>query len=399
LRDQVTTVLLDASGLLADAEHATGFTDWGGKATFEDSFRRLFASMVDSINKEARLTPSGVCGAERRLRAMAESRLRFVNDRQKWPAISNECILRPIFILGLPRSGSTFLHSLMAQDPANRHPRTWEMMLPSPPPALSSYDNDPRIEQAQALLRAMGLERPDVTALHPFGARQPEECHLLMELMGLGDNLPALWRIPSFNRVRATIDMCQGYWMHRMALQNLQYRYKCERWLLKNPGHIFYLDHLLAVYPDARIIQTHRDPARVLPSVTALLLAMRQANSDEPNSGEKIAMGNLKAFAGGLEKAIEFRRQAGMEQHFHDVHFRALIADPIGTVRQIYQRFGLTLEPPAVERMQAWLGSHDSHSGKTRYTLEQYGLDQSLINNSFGSYMAQYLIAPERKAR
>jgi hypothetical protein len=390
---------LDANRLLVDAERATGFSDWGGQATFEESFRHLFTAMADSLVNEARLTEAGLRGAELRLRAMATSRLQFVNDRQNFPAIADERIVRPIFILGLPRSGSTFLHSLMAQDPANRHPRTWEMLLPSPPPEPSSYENDKRIEQAQTLLRAMGLERPEVTALHPYGARQPEECHLLMELMGLGDNLPALWRMPSFNRVRATIDLRQGYRIHRMALQNLQYRYRCERWLLKNPGHIFYLDHLLAVYPDVQIIQTHRDPARVLPSITALLLAMRQANSDQPFSGAKVAMGNLKAFASGLEKAIEFRRQPGMEQHFHDVHFRSLIADPIGTVQQIYQRFNLTLEAPAVERMQRWLASDDSHSAKTRYTLEQYGLDQGLIDDNFGRYMAQYGVVPERGGR
>lgn len=387
---------LDANLLLADAERTTGLFDWGGDEAFEGSFRPLFAAMVDSLVNEARLTQAGLRGAELRLRAMAEMRLRFIGDRKRWPAIVSERIVKPIVILGLPRAGSTFLHSLMAQDPANRHPQTWEMLLPSPPPEPASYASDPRIQQAQRLLGAMGLERPEVTSLHPYGARQPEECHLLMELMALGDCLPALWRMPSFNRLRAGIDLREGYRLHRMALQNLQHRYRGERWVLKNPGHVFYLDHLLAVYPDAQIIQTHRDPAKVIPSVTAVLLAMRQANSDQDFSGEKIALGNLNAFASGLTQAMEFRLRPGMDEHFHDVHFRALIAEPIDTVREIYRRFGLHLTSDAVERMQRWLAADDSHSAKTRYTLAQYGLDEARIDDQFSRYMAHYGIAPER---
>ena len=125
-----------------------------------------------------------------------------------------------------------------------------------------------------------------------------------MELMGLGDNLPGLWRMPSFNKVRGTIDLRQGYCLHRMVLQNLQHRHRGERWVLKKPGHVFYLEHLLAVYPDACIVQTHRDPAKVIPSVTALLVAMRRANSDAPIDATRIAEGNLRAFAAGLDKAL-----------------------------------------------------------------------------------------------
>lgn len=387
---------LNAEHMLADAEQATGLNDWGGAAYFEDSFRALYTAMVDSLQNEAQLHAQGLRGAEMRLRLMAEARLRFIDDRTRWPAIADEAIDKPIFILGLPRAGSTFLHSLMAQDPANRNPLTWEMMLPSPPPEAATYADDPRIARCQAVLDAMGLARPEVVALHPFGARQPEECHLMMELMGFGDNLPGLWRMPGFNKVRAGRDLREGYRLHRMVLQNLQHRHRGSRWVLKNPGHVFYLDHLLAVYPDARIIQTHRDPAKVIPSVTALLAAMRRANSDAPIDEQRIAGGNLRAFAAGLDQAIEFRRRSGMEEHFHDVHFRELIADPMGTVRAIYRRFDLPLSADVVARMEKWLASDDSHSAKAKFTLAQFGLDESAIDQAFGHYMDHYGIARER---
>ncbi len=387
---------LNAQQLLADAEKSTGLSAWGGDPHFEDAFRRLFAAMVSALNNEAQLHEQGLRGASVRLQAMAEARLRFIADREHFPGIEHEAIVRPVFILGLPRAGSTFLHSLMSQDPANRSPRTWEMMFPSPPPEPETYESDPRIDRAQSILREMGLEQPSVTSLHPYGARQPEECHLLMELMGLGDNLPALWRMPSFNKVRAAIDLRLGYRLHRMALQNLQHRYRGERWVLKNPGHVFYLDHLLAVYPDACIIQTHRDPAKVIPSITALLVAMRRANSDAPIDGPRIAQVNLRAFAAGLDNAIGFRRQGGMEAHFHDVHFRELISNPMATVRKIYDRFALPLSDCALAAMEHWLATDDSHSAKAKFTPAQFGLDESQIDAAFGGYMSHYGIAPER---
>jgi hypothetical protein len=387
---------LNAQKLLAGAEQATGLADWGGDAYFEDAFRRLYEAMVSSLNDEANLHEQGIRGAQLRLQAMAEARLRFIADRRRWTAIELEPIVRPVFILGLPRAGSTFLHSLMSRDPANRNPQTWEMMFPSPPPQPESYENDPRIDRAQSILRAMGLEDPSVTSLHPFGARQPEECHLLMELMGLGDNLPGLWRMPSFNKVRNAIDLRLGYRLHRMALQNLQHRYRGERWVLKNPGHVFYLDHLLAVYPDACLVQTHRDPAKVIPSITALLVAMRRANSNAAIDAARIAEGNLRAFAAGLDKSIAFRRQPGMDAHFHDVHFRDLISDPIDTVRKIYARFALPLSDQAVEAMQHWLTADASHAAKAKFTLAQFGVSESRIDEAFAAYMTRYGIEFER---
>jgi hypothetical protein len=388
---------IDATRVLENAERATGLSDFGGDALFEPSFRSLFAAMAHSVSTEAQLTDVGLRGAELQMRVIAEARLRFVDDRKTLPEITTGDIVKPVIILGLPRAGSTFLHSMLAQDPANRHPRTWEMLMPSPPPEPATYNTDPRIKLADDLLAAIGVLNETVTSLHPFGAEHPEECHLLMELMCHGDRLPGVWRMPGFNRLRNGMDIREGYLTHRMALQNLQHRHRGERWVLKNPGHIFYLDHLLAVYPDAHIIQTHRDPAKVLPSVTALLTATRVANSDAPIDSDRIAMGNLKAFASGLDKAIEFRRQPGMQDHFHDVHFRALIADPMATVREIYRRFDMPLSEAAVERMEHWLATDDSHAVKARYTLEQYGLNEAQVHEAFATYMAHYDIAPERK--
>ena len=150
------------------------------------------------------------------------------------------------------------------------------------------------------------------------------------------------------------------------------------------------------MYPDARIIQTHRDPTAIIPSVTALLLAMRHAASDAEYSGEKIARGNLKAFAASLTAAIALRTKPEINAHFHDVHFRAMVADPIGTVRTIYQRFGMQLTQEAEQAMREWLSSDDSHAAKAKFTLSQFGLDVEQIDAAFGNYINHYAVTRER---
>jgi hypothetical protein len=386
--------------MLQEAQRATGLDDWGGEACFEAEFRRLFTTLVRSLRDEARLHGRGTAAAQKRLRELLGARLQFVADRKRWPGIAEEQIRRPIVIFGLPRAGSTFLHSLLAQDPANRAPQTWEMMFPSPPPEEASYDDaaEPRVKHAHETLELMGLLEPEIRALHPFGARQHEECHYLMELMTLGDNLTAGWRVPSFNRLRAEMDPMLAFRVHRMGLQTLQFRFRRERWVLKNPGYVFQLARLLATYPDALLVQTHRDPAKVIPSVAALVLAMRRAASTEVMPPEKCAMGNLTAFAQGLEQAIAFRGAAGKEEQFFDVHFTRLVRDPIGTVRELYRHFGIALGAQAESRMRAWLADPANRTPKGKHTLAQYGLDEAMIDRHFERYLQHYRVERERGA-
>ena len=389
---------MHAACMLAQAEAATGRADWGGEEYFESDFRRLFAALVQSLEDEAQLHDAGHAGARRRLEELLSARLQFIDDRKRWPQIAAERIEHPIVVFGLPRAGSTFLHALLAQDPANRSPQTWEMMFPSPPPEQARYgdDSDPRIARCDATLRAQGLMSPQLLALHPRGARQPEECHYLMEFTTLSDNLTAGWRVPGFNRLRSGIDAITAYRMHRMVLQNLQFRCRAERWVLKNPGHLFHLERLLAVYPDAMLVQTHRDPAKVIPSVAALVLGMRRAASDDPLPAEKFAMGNLLAFAQGLEQASQFRRRPGLRQRFFDVHFTDLIREPLATVRSLYRHFGLDLEAKAESRMQDWLHGSASQNRPGRHTLAQYGLDSAMVDRHYRAYLETFGVQLER---
>lgn len=387
---------MNAEALLRDAERATGLNDWGGEEYFDREFRELLAALAYSLDHEAGLSAQGYRGANMRLRVALESRLQFIRDRAQDPALKQIRIERPMFIFGLPRSGSTFLQALLAQDPAVHAPLTWEMVMPSPPPALADRANDPRIARVDEMYEAMGLYTPQILVLHPFGARQPEECHLMMEIMLLGDSLPGSWKVPTFNKKRNEIGVGLGYRAHRMVLQNLHSTWQGTRVVLKNPGHLFYLRQLLEVYPDALLVQTHRDPAKVIPSVAALLGEMRKGASGEDPRLEKIALGNLRAFAAGVTDAQQFRNQSGREQQFFDVHFRTMIADPIGTVAGIYAHYDTVLTDAARAAMQRWLDDPASHAPKGKHALADYGLDAAAIDTAFGDYMAHYGVARER---
>jgi hypothetical protein len=387
---------MNVEQMLADAERGTGLTDWGDERFYADDFRRLLDAMVYSLDHESALTEQGRRGADLRLAALLEARLQFIDDRKRWPEITREPVRKPLFIVGLPRSGSTFLHTLMSQDPANRVPLTWEMILPSPPPAPENRAADARIARVESILKAMSLQTPEILALHPFGARLPEEDHLMTEIGLLGDNLPATWRMPAYNKQRTATGPAVMFALHRMVLQNLQHRIRGERVLLKNPGHIFNLGPLFAEYPDAQIVQTHRDPAKVIPSVAALVVMMRANSSDNRPPIDKVALGNLRAFAEGLNKAIPFRQQPGMTQRFCDVHFRDLVTDPIRTVEKVYAYFGMPLTSEARGAMERWLADPASHTPKGRHVLQHYGLDEKAIDDAFGDYMAYYGIKRER---
>lgn len=394
---EISPTLPSADTMLADAESATGLSDWGGRDLFELEFRSLFTAMRDSIVADAHLTPRGLEGAEMRLRDMAETRLRIVHDRRQRPEIARQRIVSPIIILGLPRAGSTFLHNLLAQDPANRAPLSWEMLFPSPPPAAEQ--NDPRIARAQRLLEGNGNAAPDMVDFHAGGADLPEECNFLMEGVAWSDNLSGVWKLSSYNRLRAGMDPRIAYETHRFLLQAIQSTMPDRRMLLKNPGHIFHVETLLATYPDALLVQTHRDPAKVMPSVTATIATMRSYNSDLSTDEKSIARGNNRAYATGLAKVMELRAtRPEIDQRFHDVHFRQLIRAPIETARAIYGHFGLPLSDEAIDAMENWLKSADEHQAKRKFKLADFDLDEAGIESAFAGYIDHYGIERERPA-
>ena len=384
-----------ADDLMREAERRTGLSDWGW---FD--IRTPLDVLVRSVTEEANLNAFGERACAARLGFVLASRLRMIEYRKRAPAIAAETIRRPVVIPGLPRSGTTTLLQLLAQDPANRSALTWEIHAPSPPPERATYETDPRIGEVQALYQEIGLTRPELMAMHPFGAQVAEECIFICEHAMTYTPYGAMWHAPTYGAYGATANYAAVFQVHKEVLQHLQYRFPAERWVLKAPSHMFHLPDIVGAYPDAVFIQTHRDLGRIIPSLAKLFGALRRLYSDDPDVADVAAAARLQlaTWEAGLQAMAEFRARPGMEGRFVDVHYQALLETPIQAIETIYERLGLDLSGAAADRMRTWLaGNVQGRHGAHAYSLADCGLTEADIERHFGAYMDSFGVAREAR--
>jgi cytochrome c5 len=388
---------LDEASLLGEARRNTGLSDLG-----EGPFLEPLRLLIDSLEQEARLTWLGRSIARRELVRVIGNRLRLVEDRRAHPEIAAETIRRPLFVVGLPRTGSTILHDLLAQDPANRVPLTWECMWPSPPPERDRYETDPRIAECDAQFPGVDKLIPGFKAMHPMGARLAQECVALFQHSLATPIFHNEYRVPRYEDWVDSCDWGPHYEFHRRQLQHLQWRCPGERWVLKSGVHMWGLEHMLATYPDARVIQTHRDPVKVATSFASLATLVRSMGSSGVNAAE-VAADWAPRLAKALHHAIDVRDGSDHpEARFHDLQFRAFVKDPFAAVEGIYADFELELSGEAADRMRAFIaanpqGKHGVHS----YRASEYGLDPGVERQRFARYIERFgiEIEPEGAAR
>jgi hypothetical protein len=384
-------IRLAPEALLSAAQRRTGLTDFG--APF---FRRGLERLVESLEREASLTPLGRVIARRDALRLLENRLLIHDVLRKNPEIERAPIERPLFVVGLPRTGTTILHELLAQDPESRVPMTWEVMHPFPPPERASFETDPRIAEVERHFSGIDRLLPDFKRMHPMGARLPQECVALTALEFATMIHHTTHRVPSYQAWLEGIDHRPVYASHRRQLQYLQWRCPAPRWVLKSPGHLWSLEALLAVYPDARFVFTHRDPLRVVASLVSLIATLRSLASDRIDPHE-IGADWTARLAAGLEGAMRARERAGLgPERVLDVQFRELIGNEIGTVRSIYANFGLALSAEAEARMRRFLAENprDKH-GAHRYGIGFAGLDAAAERRRYAAYQERYAIPSE----
>ena len=383
-------VSLDEADLLRAARRAAAAFDFG-----DDGFRAPLGVLLRALASEARLTGIGRIAARTDIVGLLTNRLRLEADRARHPAIAREEIRRPLFIVGLPRTGSTLLHQLLAQDPAARVARAWEVMAPSPPPERDRYDTDPRIARAARQLQWFDRLAPEFKKVHALGAELPLECIAIMGGSFVSSRFHTTYHVPSYQAWLAAADLRPAYEFHRRFLQHLQWRAPAGHWVLKAPAHVFAFEVLFATYPDALVVQTHRDPLTVLGSVASLTVILQRAFTDELDLAE-IGAEITRRWSDGLERAIEARRDPRVGDRFVDVRYEELLRDPMVSVRRIYERFGMTLPAEAEIRMREFLTRHpkDRH-GSHRYGLSTFGLDAPALARRFKSYYDRFGIEPE----
>jgi Sulfotransferase family len=385
-------IRLDEGALLDEAVRNTGLSDFGG-----DSFRRPLRIFLDSLAQEAQLNFVGRVLARSDILNLLENRLRMTETRQRNPEIDAVQVTRPIFITGLPRSGTSILHELLAQDPANRVPLAWEVRSPCPPPESATYETDPRIEQADLEIRFWNHVVPEYPTMHELGAKIPVECIMLTMHEFLSDQLSGTHQVPTYAAWLARTDMRPAYAYHRQMLQLLQWRAPRQRWVLKAPSHMATLDALLAVYPDARIIQTHRDPLKVMGSVASILYATAWVRSDGLDAEQVLQWFGGESCSFLLENAMRVRNSGIVDaQQFFDVRYQDLTQDPFGTIRGIYEHFGVPYSAEAEARMRAYLAAKpkDKH-GAHQYAFEDTGFDLETERRRFAAYQERYRVPSE----
>jgi hypothetical protein len=380
---------LDTDWFLEQAAAEAGLDDFGDLPFRAGIDALLWALQHESGNPPDRLTE---VAAKLVLPGLVK-RLRLVDDRKRYPQIASQEVRAPIVITGLPRTGSTHLQALLATRPGARSPLEWEMRLPSPPPAAATFRTDPRIALVQVAINA----RPNASALqaiHPYGAQRPEQCLGLIDWGFVNQTYLAYQRIPSYYEFYLGADQRLVYEHHKRFLQHLQ-AFAPGEWVLKWPKHVFGLDALLEVYPDARIVWTHRDPGKVIPSSVSFVGTLRSMNSPvfDPRrfGAEWTALEDM-----GLHRGLAARDRVG-DDRFLDVHYNDLTADPVAEVTRIYRHFGIPVDDETVDRVRGFQDEnpHGKH-GAHQYTPEQFGLDPERIQRRFALYTDRFGIEPDR---
>jgi hypothetical protein len=375
---------LDPETLVAAAKEAMGLSDFGG-----DSFREGLAVLVDSLEREARLHSAGREAARQHLGRLLASRLSVEDWHRRHPEIGAQPVQAPVFVIGLPRTGTTALANLLARDPDTRALRTWESISPTPPPEKATEHDDPRIAATQAGIDAMRALHPRYRAMYDADAADPTECQDLLGMEFRAQHFCGSYWVPSFGAWQRDCDMQAAYAWHRRSLQLLQWRCGPSRWLLKSPTHMLSLDALERIYPGARFIVTHRDPAKVLASLCSLI-AFFIGTTSEHVDRRGIAEQNLELWSEALERMIRFRARVG-EARFADLHFHEQVVDPVGAVERVYAKLGLPFTDAARASMQAWARAHPKgQHGEHRYALADWDLDPGAVRERYAFYLKHF---------
>jgi hypothetical protein len=389
IRTGLVSVELDPQSLIREARRRTGLEDLGDGFSSQGLERLLHA-----YESEARLHAIGRIAARRDIVSLLSNRMQVVEDARRHPGIAQQEIRHPVFIVGLPRTGTTFLHRLLAQDPAHRAPRTWEILRPDFPREETPRRRSARIARTDRELRQLDRLAPAFRRIHLVGADLPEECIAIMAHGFVSDRFPAMFRLPSYRAWLDRQDLRPAYEDHRRFLQHLQWRRGGRRWLLKAPAHLLALDDLLAVYPDAWIVQTHRDPVRVLASLASLIATLHGAFSDLVDPAE-IGRDVSARWAEALRRSIEVRAHA-REDRFVDVHYQQLLRDPMAVVRRLYERMGETLAPDVERSMQRFVAENrPNRFGRHRYRLSSFALDADTERRRFARYREHFRVVDE----
>jgi hypothetical protein len=375
---------MNADGLLAGAREQTGLSDFG-----DDSFREGLDRLVESMETEATLNELGQVALPFLVTRLLSTRLQVEDWYRRHPEIDDEPIEAPLIGLGLPRTGSTALSFLLAEDPAARSLRLWESNQPCPPPSTVEAP-DPRIAEAQAGLAVQEEMNPRLAAMVPAEATGPMECQELMALDFRAHYFPAFAHLPSYTEWLLDADLTSTYRYERRVLKLLQWGEPeilgtRRPWRLKCPSHLLWLDDLAEVFPEARFVMTHRDPTDVMVSVADVYREVGRQFSDGIDS-HYLGRLNVEQWTTAMERVLSFREAHG-DDRFYDIDFRAMQRDPVGEVRALYAWLGEPVTDAFATGMERWWHTNnDDRDENIHPDATEFGLDLEEVRTRFADY-------------
>lgn len=375
--------------LIANARRKTGLQDFG-----DEWFREPLSVLVESLNKEAQLTPLGKVIQKGRLEGALANRLRIEKICQQHPQIEEIELGNIIAIAGLQRTGTTTLHRLLAADTNMRALLSWEALNPAPLPKDTDEYAKARIGQAKIAEKGLAYLAPSFFAIHPVEHDAPEEDVLLLDLSFMSQAPEATMHVPSYAAWLETQDNTPAYQYLRKLMQVLLWQRPAKNWVLKTPHHMEYLDTLLDVFPEVKIVQTHRDPQKTMGSFCSMVAHGRGVFSDHVDAKET-ASHWVRKVRRMIEKSMEVRKQRGEEQ-FLDVSYYDLLKEPIKELEKIYNFAGIEFtDKTATAARQTTKRNAQHRYGRHRYDLEDFGLSRQEIENQFAFYRSHYNIPHE----
>lgn len=365
--------------IVAAAERTTGLSDMGGDA-HEEGLRLL---VEDLASAEAGLTPRGNYFQRSEVKSALVGRLLTQAQFNARPEHRDVAIERPIFVMGLPRTGTTALHRLLHADPMSQGLEMWITQYPQPRPPRDSWEDDPIFAAMQQAFSAHHVASPEYLGIHYMDATSVEECWRLLRQTGKSNSYESLANVPRYSAWLAAQDWTDAYARHKENLQLIGLNDIEKRWVLKNPSHMSALDALMAVYPDALIVYTHRDPVTCIAS-SCSLSAETTVGHSTTYTGRVIGETQLDLWSRAFHTFHDSRGKYDQNQ-FVDIAFSELRADPLGVTRGIYERFGLDWTPQVQENIEEI--DRESKQGKAapshHYRLEDYGLTEDEVRTAF----------------
>lgn len=366
--------------LHASAVKACGLDDFG---VDDDNYREALGVLLESFRRDADLTELGSKMHRFFVRNALVARLVSEAAFKQYPQHAEVSVERPIFVTGLPRTGTTVIHRLLTADPTHQGLELWLAEFPQPRPPRETWSQNPVFQQLDAQFNKAHEENPDYTGLHYMTADEVEECWQLLRQSLHSVSYETLAHLPTYSRWLAEQDWSKSYRRHRKNLQLIGLNDRDKRWVLKNPSHLFALDALFAAYPDALVVQCHRPAETIMASMCSLAQHTTEGWSNN-FTGDVIGRDSLETWSRGLG-LFDIERAKHDPAQFCDVDYFEFIKDPIAAVEGIYRRFGIDFTDAARTAMTDMhtQSQKGPRAPKHTYALADYGLTDAQVKSRF----------------